>query len=50
MLFHLNGTVSVILSNLSFQEGYPRFTTVPFQPVTDHWGQRTQCVYLWNDE
>ena len=31
----LKGTVSVISSNLPFKVGHHRFTTVPFQPLTE---------------
>ena len=41
-------TVNVISSDLPFNVGYPRFTTVPFKPLTGHRRQRTQGKYLLN--
>ena len=38
--------VSVISSELPFKERNLRFTTVPFNPLTGHRRQRTQCKYL----
>ena len=44
----LKVTVYVISSDLPFKEEHPRFTTIPFKPLTDHRGQRSQCIYLLN--
>ena len=37
-------TVRIISTEFLFKERHPPFTTLPFKPLTDHRGQRTQCV------
>ena len=48
MLSFPKGTVSVFKVIFFFKERHPRFTTVPFEPLTNHQGHRERSVHNSN--